>query len=162
MTRQINNTWISAAVIIAAALLLLGLSSLGGAAPAAVPTPPAAAAPAGPVVGQEVTTPSGLKYIERVIGTGAQPSATSKVVVHYEGFLDNGVKFDSSRDRGGPATFPINGVIAGFSEGLATMKVGGKRTLLIPANLGYAAQGNPPSVPPNANLRFELELVGLQ
>jgi peptidylprolyl isomerase len=82
--------------------------------------------------------------------------------VHYEGFLDDGTKFDSSRDRGQPATFPLNGVIPGFAEGLSTMKVGGVRTLLIPANLGYGAAGSPPVIPPNANLRFEVELVGVQ
>ncbi len=168
MSKQRQNVWITAAVVAVAALLLLALSSLGATPrPAAQQTPaqqPAAQQPPAqqPATGNEVTLPSGLRYIDRVVGTGPQPNPAGSVVVHYEGFLENGTKFDSSRDRGQPATFPLNGVIRGFSEGLSTMKVGGKRTLLIPAALGYGAAGAPPSIPPNANLRFEVELVGVQ
>jgi peptidylprolyl isomerase len=173
MNKQQQNVWITAAVVGAAALILLALSSLGGTARPAAPQPaapqPAAQLPAAPQsaapqapAGSEVTLPSGLRYVDIVVGTGPQANPAGSVVVHYEGFLENGTKFDSSRDRGQPATFPLNGVIRGFSEGLSTMKVGGKRTLLIPAALGYGPNGSPPTIPPNANLRFEVELVGVQ
>jgi peptidylprolyl isomerase len=177
MAKQTQNVWISAAVISGAALLLLALSSIGSwsnSAPAAAPAPPlpgaqVPAAPAAPAIpalpaapGQEVSSPTGLKFIDRVAGTGAQPSPNSTVVVHYDGFLDDGTKFDSSRDRGQPAEFPLNQVVPGFSEGIVSMKVGGQRTLIIPAELGYGAQGRPPVIPPNARLRFEVELIGIK
>jgi len=107
-------------------------------------------------------TESGLKYVDQVVGTGESPRMDQDVTVHYTGRLaSNDRKFDSSVDRGEPATFPMSGVIRGFSEGLATMKVGGKRTVLIPSALGYGPRGAGP-IPPNADLIFELELIAIR
>ena len=114
-------------------------------------------------VDKAITTPSGLKYIDSVVGTGASPSATQSVTVHYTGKLaSNGSKFDSSVDRGAPATFPMSGVIAGFSEGISTMKAGGKRTVYIPWNLAYGEAGRPPTIPARADLIFEIELISFK
>ena len=114
--------------------------------------------------GQEVVTPTGLKYVDHVIGTGATPKKGQQVRVHYTGRLTDGKKFDSSVDRGQPFQFQIGGgqVIRGWDEGIATMKVGGKRTLTIPPDLGYGAAGFPGAIPPNATLIFDVELLGVQ
>ena len=97
--------------------------------------------------------------IEKLIsGNGASPKKGDSVTVHYTGTFVDGGKFDSSVDRGQPATFPMNAVIKGFSEGLSTMQVGGKRTIYIPSDLGYGPGGGGP-IPPNADLIFELELI---
>ncbi|HUX78586.1 MAG TPA: FKBP-type peptidyl-prolyl cis-trans isomerase [Alphaproteobacteria bacterium] len=117
---------------------------------------------------ESIKTPSGLSYEEIVVGNGETPKKGQKVTVHYTGWLlENGAKgkkFDSSVDRGEPFTFNIgNGqVIAGWDEGVATMKVGGKRTLTIPAELAYGAQGAPGAIPPNATLVFDVELLGVK
>lgn len=110
----------------------------------------------------EVTTPSGLKYVDLVIGTGESPKPGQMVTVHYTGTLENGTKFDSSVDRGQPLTFPIGvgRVIKGWDEGVMTMKIGGKRKLFIPPDLAYGVSGRPPVIPPSATLIFEVELLG--
>ena len=112
----------------------------------------------------EVTMSNGLKYTDDQVGTGAEATAGNTAVVHYTGWLENGTKFDSSRDRGQPLSFPLGAgrVIRGWDEGVAGMKVGGKRTLTIPPALGYGANGAPPVIPPNATLKFEVELVDVR
>jgi peptidylprolyl isomerase len=118
--------------------------------------------------GKPMTTPSGLQIIDTKVGTGASPKTGQICVMHYTGWLyENGAKgkkFDSSVDRGQPFEFPIgtHRVIAGWDEGVATMKVGGKRTLIIPPALGYGAQGAGNAIPPNATLIFDVELLGIK
>jgi len=111
-----------------------------------------------------VTTPSGLKYVELKEGTGATPKTGQKVVVHYTGTLEDGTKFDSSRDRGQPFDFKIGvgQVIKGWDEGVGTMKVGGRRQLIIPAELGYGSRGAGGVIPPNATLLFDVELLDVK
>ena len=109
--------------------------------------------------GSAKTTPSGLRYIIEREGEGVAPTATSQVTVHYAGYLLNGNKFDSSYDRNQPATFGLNQVIPGWTEGLQLLKPGGKAKLIIPANLGYGANGYPPVIPPNSWLVFDVELI---
>jgi len=115
-----------------------------------------------------MTTPDGLQIIDLKVGTGAAPKTGQTVVVHYTGWLytdgKKGAKFDSSLDRGQPFEFPIGQqhVIAGWDEGVATMKVGGKRTLIIPPALGYGARGAGGVIPPNATLLFDVELLGVK
>lgn len=109
--------------------------------------------------GSAKTTASGLRYIIEREGEGVAPTATSQVTVHYAGYLLNGNKFDSSYDRGQPATFGLNQVIPGWTAGLQLLKPGGKAKLIIPANLGYGANGYPPVIPPNSWLVFDVELI---
>jgi FKBP-type peptidyl-prolyl cis-trans isomerase len=131
--------------------------------PAATNTPaPAAGAPSGSEK-QMTTTPSGLKYQVMKRGTGTvSPKATDTVNVHYHGTLLNGTVFDSSVQRGQPISFPLNGVIRGWTEGLQLMKVGDKFKFEIPPDLAYGAAGAPPTIPPNSTLVFEVELLGIQ
>ena len=113
------------------------------------------------------TTPSGLQFEDTVIGSGAEAVQGNQVAVHYTGWLyTNGVagnKFDSSKDRGQPFKFPLGGgqVIRGWDEGVAGMKVGGTRRLVIPPDLGYGARGAGGVIPPNATLLFEVDLLGV-
>jgi FKBP-type peptidyl-prolyl cis-trans isomerase FkpA len=118
--------------------------------------------------GRTMTTPSGLQITDTTVGTGATPRTGQICVMHYTGWLyqngAKGQKFDSSVDRGAPFEFPIGTrrVIAGWDEGVASMKVGGKRTLIIPPELGYGARGAGGVIPPNATLIFEVELLDVK
>jgi peptidylprolyl isomerase len=118
--------------------------------------------------GKTMTTASGLQITDSKAGTGATPKTGQTCVMHYTGWLyengQKGKKFDSSVDRGEPFEFPIGAgrVIKGWDEGVATMKVGGKRTLVIPPELGYGARGAGGVIPPNATLIFEVELLGVK
>jgi FKBP-type peptidyl-prolyl cis-trans isomerase len=116
-----------------------------------------------------VTNSSGLRYEDTVVGKGAEAKSGQSVSVHYTGWLllagdAKGVKFDSSVDRGQPFSFALGAgqVIKGWDEGVAGMKVGGKRTLFIPANMGYGARGAGGAIPPNANLTFDVELLAVK
>lgn len=108
-----------------------------------------------------MTTDSGLQYVDVVEGTGAMPQPGQRVTVHYTGTLEDGTKFDSSRDRGRPFTFQIGvgQVIKGWDEGVGTMRVGGQRKLVIPSELGYGSRGAGGVIPPNATLLFDVELL---
>jgi peptidylprolyl isomerase len=118
--------------------------------------------------GKTMTTPSGLQITDSKVGTGAQPKTGQICVMHYTGWLyqngAKGTKFDSSLDRGQPFEFAIGTqqVIGGWDEGVATMKVGGKRTLIIPPELGYGARGAGGVIPPNATLIFDVELLDVK
>jgi FKBP-type peptidyl-prolyl cis-trans isomerase FkpA len=129
--------------------------AVGFALNAVAPGASGAAAPA------EVTTSSGLKYQDVKEGNGDVATAGKTVSVHYTGWLTNGTKFDSSKDRGQPFEFPLGGgrVIRGWDEGVQGMKVGGVRKLTIPAELGYGARGAGGVIPPNSTLVFEVELL---
>lgn len=109
----------------------------------------------------EITTPSGLKYEDSVEGSGAVAAAGQTVSVHYTGWLENGSKFDSSKDRNDPFRFRLGAgqVIRGWDEGVQGMKIGGTRKLTIPSELGYGARGAGGVIPPNATLIFEVELL---
>ncbi len=139
-------------------VLLLGTAGLLS---ASLPLTPAKAQ-------STMTTPSGLQIIDTKVGTGPSPQPGQTCVMHYTGWLyengKKGAKFDSSLDRGQPFEFPIgqHRVIAGWDEGVATMKVGGKRTLIIPPDLGYGARGAGGVIPPNATLMFDVELIAVK
>lgn len=185
MSRQISNTWIVVAVLIAAALFLMALAAIpasGTRTASTQPQQPAVAATLSPAqiaaqataaaqAAKNATSPApvgtktatGLQYVDTVVGTGAQPQKGQTVSVHYTGYLDNGTVFDSSVKRGTPFEFKIGtgAVIKGWDEGLATMKVGGKRKLIIPPELAYGAQANGP-IPANSRLTFDVELLAIK
>ncbi|QSR84516.1 FKBP-type peptidyl-prolyl cis-trans isomerase [Methylacidimicrobium sp. B4] len=127
------------------------------------PLPPSGA---GESAGEEkvVTTPSGLKYVDLVVGTGNPVQPGKRVTVDYVGKLEDGKVFDSSHSHGKPFTFVMGqrGVIAGWTEGIATMREGGKRNLTIPPQLGYGADGAGDVIPPNAVLLFEIEVLKVE
>jgi len=140
-----------------ASLVVAGIFVAGAQTPAAAQS-----------AGKTMTTPSGLQVTDTKAGTGATPKTGQICVMHYTGWLyqngAKGAKFDSSVDRGQPFEFPIGTgrVIKGWDEGVAAMKVGGKRTLIIPPDLGYGARGAGNVIPPNATLIFEVELLGVK
>jgi FKBP-type peptidyl-prolyl cis-trans isomerase FkpA/FKBP-type peptidyl-prolyl cis-trans isomerase FklB len=107
-------------------------------------------------------TASGMVYQELTPGTGESPKATDKVKVNYKGMLTNGTVFDSSIERGQPATFPLNQVIKCWTEGVQMMKVGGKSKLVCPSDIAYGDAGHPPTIPPGATLVFEVELLSIE
>ncbi len=189
MNRPVQNAWITVAVLFSAAAILFAISFVGGrtatpaaAAPAAAappaavaptarpvstpnaaPRPGVTAAPAAPA--GAVTTASGLQYIDNVTGTGPKPQKGQTVVVHYNGYLDNGTVFDSSRQRNQPFEFVIGtgAVIKGWDEGILSMNVGGQRRLIIPPALGYGAAGaGGGRIPPNSRLTFDVELIAIK
>jgi peptidylprolyl isomerase len=133
--------------LISAGLLIAALSAAacGGGATA-------------PQGGNVIKTSSGLQYEDLVVGTGASPAPTDMVTVHYTGTLPNGTVFDASRMHGGPISFPLNGVIKGWTEGVGSMKVGGTRKLIIPPELGYGNRATGP-IPANSTLTFVVELL---
>lgn len=115
------------------------------------------------LAGQEITTPTGLKYTDIKVGDGRSPRIGQTVRVNYTGWLQNGTEFDSSAKHGGPAEFALGpGLIPGWNEALQTMKVGGKRRIITPPAIAYGKQGRPPSIPPNATLTFEIELLDVK
>lgn len=147
------------------AIPLAGLNDEQAARP--VPTKPTT--PSKPKALPLITTDSGLKYVDTLVGTGPAPVRGQKCIVHYTGWLNDGrgghgKKFDSSLDRNEPLAIPIGvgRVIKGWDEGLLSMKVGGKRTLYIPSFLGYGPRGAGGDIPPNADLIFDVELVSVQ
>jgi len=141
-------------------LLVLALSTAACSSSSA----PAASAGSSAAAAKEVTTADGLKYTDEVVGTGAEAKPGQTAVVHYTGWLMDGKKFDSSKDRGQPFPFKLGAgqVIKGWDEGVAGMKVGGKRTLVIPPELGYGARGAGNVIPPNATLKFEVQLLDVR
>ena len=131
----------------------------------AVPTPSGGkiGIPALPTEVKTKTLAGGLQSMDIKRGTGKTCPAGATVTVHYTGWLPDGTKFDSSVDRGEPATFPLSGVVKGWGQGIPGMKIGGKRRLVIPPALGYGADGTPGGpIPPNATLIFDIELLGIQ
>jgi peptidylprolyl isomerase len=155
----------SIALVIAVSITLAGVLLLAAPSGAEAQT---AGKIAGKNTGKIMTTDSGLQIIDGTVGTGATPKPGQICVMHYTGWLyedgKKGKKFDSSVDRNEPFEFPIGQrrVIAGWDEGVATMKVGGKRTLIIPPALGYGARGAGGVIPPNATLMFDVELLDVK
>ncbi len=113
------------------------------------------------VQAEATTTESGLQIIDVKVGDGEAAKEGGKITVHYTGWLTDGRKFDSSVDRGQPISFELQGLIKGWQEGIPGMQVGGTRRLLIPPELGYGKAGSPPVIPPNADLIFDIQLLGV-
>lgn len=113
--------------------------------------------------GNEITTASGMKYTDLRVGDGATPRPGQTVRVHYIGWLANGTEFNNSYKGGPPVDFQMGtGLIPGWNEALQTMKVGGKRRIILPPNLAYGQTGRPPTIPPSETLTFEIELLGVR
>lgn len=113
--------------------------------------------------GNEITTESGMRYVDLKVGDGATPRMGQRVRVHYIGRLENGTEFENSYNQGPPVEFNVGpGLIRGWNEALQTMKVGGKRRIILPPHLAYGQAGSPPRIPPNATLTFEIELLGVR
>jgi peptidylprolyl isomerase len=154
-------------IILLSALIALSLIAFGCGQKSPAPKPqaqtPAAQKPS-EQKSELITTPSGLQYMDIVIGTGVSPQPGQIAVVNYTGWLPDGKKFDSSLDRGVPFEFPVGQgrVIKGWDEGVASMKVGGKRKLVIPPQLGYGERGVPGVIPPNSTLVFEVDLLSIK
>ena len=171
-----QTRWFVLALVLAAAMFAVGCQREQQTAQPAVPAegeaadmsgadPETAARALGTVTENEVVTAeSGLRYIDVKEGEGAVAKSGDTAVVHYTGWLVNGTKFDSSVDRGQPYRFSLGAgrVIKGWDEGVAGMKVGGVRKLIVPADLAYGGSGRPPVIPPNATLIFEVELLGVE
>jgi hypothetical protein len=164
---------LAAAAIMILALLLNLSNTTGVSAPPTAVIPTIVAGASGGPTGQNCqeldpaaspvqTTASGLQYQVLRQCEGARPTATQSVTVHYRGTLQDGTEFDSSYSRGTPATFGLNQVIAGWTEGLQLMPVGSRFRFIIPPNLGYGEAGSPPVIPANATLNFEVELLSIQ
>jgi FKBP-type peptidyl-prolyl cis-trans isomerase len=161
----VHLRWLVLALALGAAVLAAGCQGGGETADMSGTDPETAARALGTVTENEVVTAeSGLRYIDVKEGEGAVAKAGDTVDVHYTGWLVSGTKFDSSVDRGQPFTFPLGAgrVIRGWDEGVAGMKVGGVRKLILPPDLGYGARGNAPRIPPDATLIFEVELLGIE
>ena len=159
----INGSYLSGAQPFAVFQQMIDGALAGGGAAGQTPTPQTAGGPPS-VSGEPTVTASGLQIIDIEVGSGDSPQTGQTVVVHYTGWLADGTKFDSSVDRGDPFSFTIGRgqVIDGWDEGVATMKVGGKRRLVIPPELGYGATGYPPIIPANAQLTFDVELLEIR
>jgi FKBP-type peptidyl-prolyl cis-trans isomerase len=158
--------WLAALAIIALAGCQQGKSGEPTPPPSTTPTTQQTAPPAAPqaTAAKEVTTPSGLKYQDLVVGNGPIAEEGSAVVVNYTGWLTDGTQFDSSHDPGRqplPFTIGAGMVIRGWEEGVKGMRVGGKRKLTIPPDLAYGERGHPPQIPANSTLVFEVEFLNL-
>jgi FKBP-type peptidyl-prolyl cis-trans isomerase FkpA len=147
-------------VLASVVLFTLGAAADAQVDPASAAAPAASAAPVTAADGSQ-RWPSGLVYRSLREGTGASPLATDTVKVHYRGTFPNGKEFDSSYTRGQPAEFPLNRVIACWTEGVQKMKVGGKAKLICPASIAYGSKGAGKVIPPGATLHFDVELLGI-